>query len=38
MVEYAKKEKQLLFMGSYGVEDYYPKVSKYIEFLNEIIE
>lgn len=34
MREYAKKEKKLLSMGTYGVEEFHGKVTDYIIFLN----
>ncbi|MBA4745980.1 MAG: hypothetical protein H2058_12060 [Muricauda sp.] len=37
MVEYAKREKQHLCTGIYGVEDFYVKVKAYIAFLDDLI-
>lgn len=37
MVAYAKREKQHLCSGVYGVEDFHPKVNAYIEYLDELI-
>lgn len=35
--EYAEKERKILAMGVYGVEDFYIKVNEYLKFLDEII-
>lgn len=38
MQQYAKSEKQLLSLGTYGVEDFQHTVSSYIDFLDDIID
>ncbi|MBO0331124.1 hypothetical protein [[Muricauda] lutisoli] len=38
MQQYAKSEKQLLSLGTYGVEDFQNSVSSYIDFLGGIID
>ena len=35
--EYAEKERMILGMGLYGVEEYYCKVNEYLNFLDEVI-
>ncbi|WP_421810546.1 hypothetical protein [Flagellimonas sp.] len=35
--EYAEKERKVLAMGFYGVEDFHIKVNEYLKFLDEII-
>ncbi|MCL6272541.1 hypothetical protein M3P19_00890 [Muricauda sp. 2012CJ35-5] len=37
MREYATKEKKMLLMGNYGVEEYHIPVKAYIDFLDELI-
>ena len=38
MVEYAKREKEHLCSGVYGVEDFHEKVNAYITFLDGLIQ
>jgi len=37
MVEYAKREKEHLCTGIYGIEDFHHKVNAYIEYLDDLI-